>query len=167
MIRDNRRPYDGPHRRSHQLVISVEADADTAGYRQHGCSNQPVAVGRVERRRCAEIGAVVEHVGRHNVTTLVERGNRYLILIKNSGRNSKGVMAALAKCLEPLPPPMRQSITFDRSTEFTFLGILGRLPEIDSDFSKPKKARSKTLMVACGASCAAAQTSCQSEPGSS
>ena len=72
--------------------------------------------------------------GRHNITTLVERRSRYLIMIKNPSRSSTGIMAGLAERLEPFPPPMRQSITFDRGTEFAFFATLKRSLEIDSYF---------------------------------
>lgn len=76
--------------------------------------------------------------GRHNITTLVERRSRYLIMIKNPSRSSTGIMAGLAERLEPFPPPMRQSITFDRGTEFAFFATLKRSLEIDSYFCKPQ-----------------------------
>jgi len=66
--------------------------------------------------------------GRHNITTLVERRSQYLIMIKNPSRNSTGIMTGLANHLEPFPPPMRQSITFDRGTEFAFFATLKRSP---------------------------------------
>ena len=76
--------------------------------------------------------------GRHNITTLVERRSRYLIMIKNPSRSSTGIMAGLAERLEPFPPPMRQSITFDRGTEFAFFATLKRSLEIESYFCKPQ-----------------------------
>ena len=76
--------------------------------------------------------------GRHNITTLVERRSRYLIMIKNPSRSSAGIMAGLAQRLEPFPPSMRQSITFDRGTEFAFFATLKRSLEIDSYFCKPQ-----------------------------
>jgi IS30 family transposase len=82
--------------------------------------------------------ALRKEYGRHNVTTLVERRSLYLIMIKNPSRSSTGIMAGLAERLEPFPPPMRQSITFDRGTEFAFFATLKRSLEIDSYFCKPQ-----------------------------
>jgi len=59
-----------------------------------------------------------EH-GRVNVTSLVERVSRYAVVIRNEDRQSKPIMEALINGLAPLPAEARQSITFDRGTEFS------------------------------------------------
>ncbi len=53
-----------------------------------------------------------------NVTSLVERASRYAVVTRNEDRQSKPIMEALVQGLAPLPADARQSITFDRGTEF-------------------------------------------------
>lgn len=76
--------------------------------------------------------------GQHNVTTLVERSSRFVFLIKNRSRHSTGVMDGVAARLEPLPGPLRQTITFDRGTEFAFYTRLKQRLGIESYFCKPQ-----------------------------
>jgi IS30 family transposase len=59
-----------------------------------------------------------EH-GKVNVTSLVERVSRYAVVMRNEDRKSKPIMEALIQGLAPLPADARQSITFDRGTEFS------------------------------------------------
>ena len=58
-----------------------------------------------------------EH-GKVNVTSLVERVSRFAVVMRNEDRQSKPIMEALIQGLAPLPADARQSITFDRGTEF-------------------------------------------------
>lgn len=57
--------------------------------------------------------------GKVNVTSLVERVSRYAVVMRNEDRQSKPIMEALIQGLAPLPADARQSITFDRGTEFS------------------------------------------------
>ena len=59
-----------------------------------------------------------EH-GKINVTSLVERVSRFAVVMRNEDRQSKPIMEALVQGLAPLPADARQSITFDRGTEFS------------------------------------------------
>ncbi len=59
-----------------------------------------------------------EH-GKVNITSLVERVSRYTVVMRNEDRQSKPVMESLIQGLAPLPADARQSITFDRGTEFS------------------------------------------------
>ena len=59
-----------------------------------------------------------EH-GKVNVTSLVERVSRYAVVMRNEDRTSKPIMESLISGLAPLPAQARQSITFDRGTEFS------------------------------------------------
>lgn len=59
-----------------------------------------------------------EH-GKVNVTSLVERVSRFAVVMRNEDRQSKPIMEALVQGLAPLPADARQSITFDRGTEFS------------------------------------------------
>ena len=59
-----------------------------------------------------------EH-GKVNVTSLVERVSRFTVVMRNEDRQSKPIMESLIQGLAPLPADARQSITFDRGTEFS------------------------------------------------
>lgn len=59
-----------------------------------------------------------EH-GKVNVTSLVERVSRFAVVLRNEDRQSKPIMEALIQALALLPADARQSITFDRGTEFS------------------------------------------------
>lgn len=56
--------------------------------------------------------------GKQNLTSLVERKTRFQVLLANTDRKSSDVMERLAKRLRPLPSKARQTVTFDRGTEF-------------------------------------------------
>lgn len=57
--------------------------------------------------------------GKANVTSLVERVSRFAVVLKNPDRQSKPVMEGVIDSLARLPAYARQSITFDRGTEFS------------------------------------------------
>lgn len=57
--------------------------------------------------------------GKANVTSLVERVSRFAVVLKNPDRQSKPIMDGLVEGLSSLPAHARQSITFDRGTEFS------------------------------------------------
>lgn len=59
-----------------------------------------------------------EH-GKVNITSLVERVSQFAVIMRNEDRQSKPIMEALILALVPLPADARQSITFDRGTEFS------------------------------------------------
>ena len=59
--------------------------------------------------------------GKANLTSLVERRSRFTFLARNPSRHSAGVMAGIDRHLNVLPPSLRQSITFDRGTDFSTL----------------------------------------------
>jgi len=76
--------------------------------------------------------------GKHKLTTLVERFSRYTCLSLNASRHSAGVISGVAKDLAPLPPLCRQSVTFDRGTEFTAYHTLKRTLDVESYFCAPQ-----------------------------
>lgn len=59
-----------------------------------------------------------EH-GKINVTSLVERVSRFAVVSRNEDRQTRPIMDALVEGLAPLPAQARQSITFDRGSEFS------------------------------------------------
>ncbi|GEO18605.1 IS30 family transposase [Microvirga aerophila] len=77
-------------------------------------------------------------LGRHNLTSLIERQSRYTILTRNRDRNSTGVMTGIIEKLKVLPEATRLSVTFDRGTEFASYPLLKRKLVMDSYFCKPQ-----------------------------
>lgn len=78
-----------------------------------------------------------EH-GRVNVISFVERVSRYTVVMRNEDRQSKPIMEALIESLAPLPAEARQSITFDRGTEFSAWHKLKNGIGADSWFCDPQ-----------------------------
>ncbi len=76
--------------------------------------------------------------GKSNLTTLVERQSRYTVLIRNPDRNSTGVMTGVVQQLGSLPSSARQTITFDRGTEFARYALLRHRLGIESYFCSPQ-----------------------------
>jgi IS30 family transposase len=79
-----------------------------------------------------------KELGKHNLTSLVERQSRYTILTRNRDRNSTGVMTGMIEKLKVLPETARLSITFDRGTEFAYYPLLKQKLGMDSYFCKPQ-----------------------------
>ena len=52
------------------------------------------------------------------VLTLHERSSRLLIAVRSPNKNAARVARTITNILEPLPLPLRQTITFDNGTEF-------------------------------------------------
>lgn len=52
------------------------------------------------------------------VTTVVERKSRFLFLLKNDRKFSRGIMEKIKGKLETLPKQMRKTLTFDQGCEF-------------------------------------------------
>ena len=76
--------------------------------------------------------------GQHKLTTLVERVSRYVVLVGSPSRHTETVMAGITAALSPFPPAFRQTITFDRGTEFTGYGSLKAALGIQSYFCAPQ-----------------------------
>ena len=72
-----------------------------------------------------------------NLTSLVERRSRFTILARNPSRHSAGVMSGIQNSLHILPPSLRQSITFDRGTEFAAFATLQKKLAMTSYFCLP------------------------------
>lgn len=76
--------------------------------------------------------------GKSNIRSLVERTSRYSFLSRNPSRHSAGVMSGLLRDLSSLPIPARQTITFDRGTEFAGYATLKQRAGIESYFCAPQ-----------------------------
>ena len=75
--------------------------------------------------------------GQANVTSLVERRSRLVRLIANPDRRSRNVLGAIGEALRPLPATARQTITFDRGSEFLGYQHLARNHGIEAYFCDP------------------------------
>lgn len=76
--------------------------------------------------------------GKINVTSLVERVSRYTVVLRNEDRQSRPIMEMLIQGLAPLPAEARQSVTFDRGTEFSAWQQLKLGIGMDSWFCDPQ-----------------------------
>ncbi len=75
--------------------------------------------------------------GQANLTSLVERKSRLVRLIPNHDRRSAHVIGAIGEVLAELPAMVRQTITFDRGSEFLGYQHLAEGCGIDSYFCDP------------------------------
>ena len=76
--------------------------------------------------------------GSTNVTSLVERKSRYTFLLRNQSRHSEGVLSRIRDQLTALPRHSRQSITFDRGSEFMAWPLLAKHVELGSFYCDPR-----------------------------
>ena len=77
-------------------------------------------------------------LGKANVTTLTERKSRYIVLIKNESRHSNTVMSSIRERLQKFSKPLRQTVTFDRGSEFLYYTLLSRQLNIKSYYCDPR-----------------------------
>jgi IS30 family transposase len=96
-----------------------------------------------------------------NLLMLHERMSRVLIGARLPSKQAGPVSAAIRAALEPLPQPLRQTVTFDNGTEFARHFAL-RAIGIDTFFCDPhapgRKVASRTPSAACAAACRARPT---------
>lgn len=76
--------------------------------------------------------------GKANVTTLTERKSRYTLLIKNETKHSESVMSCIRNRLKNFSKPMRQTVTFDRGSEFLYHSLLSHQLNIKSYYCDPR-----------------------------
>ena len=102
-------------------------------------TQRPAAVGRRDELGHWEADLLIfrRAHGKANVTSLVERKSRLIRLLQNTDRRSPGVVGAIGDALATLPPPARQTITFDRGSEFLGYDHLTRVLGIDAYFCDP------------------------------
>jgi len=78
-----------------------------------------------------------EH-GPANLTSLVERKSRFTMLLQNQSRKSEAVLGRIRDRLASLPRAARQSITFDRGSEFMAWPLLQKHVEMGSFYCDPR-----------------------------
>ena len=76
--------------------------------------------------------------GQRNVLSLVERQTRFAVLRVQPSRHSKPIMNGLAEDLGGLPPEARQTVTFDRGTEFAAYPALKTSLGMNAYFCAPQ-----------------------------
>jgi IS30 family transposase len=76
--------------------------------------------------------------GQRNVFSLVERQTRFAVLRVQPSRHSKPIMNGLTEDLGGLPPEARQTVTFDRGTEFAAYPALKASLGMDAYFCAPQ-----------------------------
>jgi len=77
-------------------------------------------------------------LGNANITSLIERKTRYMLLTRNENRMSGNVAFGIARKIEKLPGCCR-SMTFDRGSEFMAYPLLHKTFGIQSYFCDPQK----------------------------
>lgn len=75
--------------------------------------------------------------GKANLTTLVERKSRYTIIVRNKDKKTQGVMSKIRDKLKALPQHSRQSVTFDRGSEFLAYKLLNKHVPLGSYYCDP------------------------------
>lgn len=102
--RGHRRRKRSPPKFAPELSILFRPDA-VAGRREFGHWEGDLVLFR-------------QRFGPANVTTLIERVSRFLVVLRNPEKRAKPIMAQIAEVLRPLPRGARRSVTFDRGSEF-------------------------------------------------
>lgn len=126
--RRRRRPRYGRKPRGMQIPLD------------HTIAQRPPEIGK----RCSfghwegDLVAFRQEYGKYNLTSLVERRSRFTFLMRNPSRSSAGVMTGIQRKLGTLPHALRQSITFDRGTEFAAYPVLKQRLGIESYFCQPQ-----------------------------
>lgn len=79
-------------------------------------------------------------VGANNsyIITLVERGSRFVMLIRIKTKDAPAVAAALIEKIKTLPAELRRSLTWDRGTEMALHNEIALAARIDIYFCDPK-----------------------------
>jgi transposase, IS30 family len=73
----------------------------------------------------------------HTILVAHERGSRLVLLARQSSKAAQPTADQLIQWLQPLPDPLRQTITFDNGTEFAFHFLLKRQLGIHTFFCDP------------------------------
>lgn len=79
------------------------------------------------------------HFGRSGQAILVlhERATRLTVLVRQQGKSAASVAGAIQALLQPLPPSLRRTLTFDNGTEFALHHTLREPLGIDTFFCDP------------------------------
>jgi IS30 family transposase len=71
------------------------------------------------------------------VLALHERASRLTVIVRQPGKTARSVAANIQALLEPLPPSLRRTLTFDNGTEFALHHTLHQPLGIKTYFCKP------------------------------
>lgn len=78
-----------------------------------------------------------EH-GKTNLTSLIERKSRYMVIAKNDNRKPAPVAQTISKALSHLPRHMTQTMTLDRGFEFMSYPLLHKELGMETYFCDPQ-----------------------------
>ena len=98
-------------------------------------------------------------IGKANLTSLIERRSRFLVLTPNGSRHSAGMMESIERQLGTLPSFLRLNITLDRGTEFAGYGRLSERPGSASPQPHGRRAAGRTATAGYDASYPRTRTS--------
>ena len=155
---------DGRAEKFYQLLPRHRRNRRPRGMRKHHGSqfldelaikHRPEAIGdRVQFGHWeGDLVMFRKEFGKANVTSLAERVSRFAVVLKNPDRQSKPIMEGLIDSLSSLPAHVRQSITFDRGTEFSaWQDLKEALVSPPGSAIRPrrgKKERSRTPTTGC------------------
>lgn len=80
---------------------------------------RPPIIDKRERIGDWELDLVMSpHISKANITTLVDRKTRFMIVTKNATKHQSEVLKGIANILQPLPKQLKMSVTTDRGVEF-------------------------------------------------
>jgi len=107
--------------------------------RERWIENRPAEVGTRETFGHWEADLLIfrKEAGKANVTSLIERTSRFTFLLPNEDKRSAAVIAGIAEALRRLPEDARQSVTFDRGSEFAGYAALDRDLAVKAYFCDP------------------------------
>jgi len=72
------------------------------------------------------------------VLALHERTSRLIVIVRQPSKAAAPLVATIEDLLRPLPPSLRQTMTFDNGTEFAFHHRLGKTLGIETFFCDPR-----------------------------
>jgi IS30 family transposase len=83
-------------------------------------------------------GDLIAGSGNTHIATLVERQSRFTMLVKVDGKDTKTVVAALARQVKRLPGQLRKSLTWDRGMELANHKTFTLATDVDVYFCDPQ-----------------------------
>jgi IS30 family transposase len=120
--RMSRRPRRSRKRRASSFAreVSFLIRPEAVAHRtKFGHREGDLVFGRLSRpRRGYGPPPLQQRFGQANVTSLMKRVSRFIVLLRNMKKRSKLVMGKIATAIGTLPLPARKPITFDRGSEF-------------------------------------------------
>lgn len=83
-------------------------------------------------------GDLITGSGNTHIATLVERHSRFVLLVKVAGKDTDSVIDALINCVNELPIPLLNTLTWDRGTELAAHARFTAATDVRVFFADPK-----------------------------